>query len=94
VRAREILTNLEQDEFGGDGLPRRARRRDDRVPRAAALQPSLFGHEEPAPATEQPRDVAAAEILAELREKDPDRLTPLEALQLLSAWRRRLHSDE
>jgi DNA mismatch repair protein MutS len=94
VRAREILANLEQDEFGGDGLPRRARRRDGRGAQATALQPSLFGHAEPAPPTEGPRDVAAAEILAELREKDPDRLTPLEALQLLSAWRRRLHSDE
>jgi DNA mismatch repair protein MutS len=94
VRAREILENLEQDEFGGDGLPRRARRRDRRGSRAAALQPSLFGHQDPAPTAEGPRDAAAAEILAELREKDPDRLTPLEALQLLTAWRGRLRSDE
>ena len=90
VRAREILANLEQDEFGGDGLPRRARRRDGRRPAPAGIQPSLFGAEEPAAAPAGPQDPAAAEILAELRERDPDRLTPLEALQLVSAWRRRL----
>ncbi len=87
TRAREILENLERDEFGRDGLPRRARRK---ARDAAPSQPSLFSLMEPAPAAPEPPDPAAAEVLAEIRLKDPDRLTPLEALELLTSWRRRL----
>ena len=35
-------------------------------------------------------DPVVAEIMAELREQEPDRLTPLEALQRVTDWRRRL----
>ena len=92
-RAREILGNLESDEYGGDGLPRRARRGNGAA--ARKNQPSLFAGfgdapDEPAQA---PADPAAAEVLAELRALDPDRTTPLEALQKLSAWSRRLPRD-
>ncbi len=89
-RAKEILTNLERDEFGRDGLPRRARRQG-RV--AAAVQPSLFSVAEPQPAAAEPADPAAAEVLADLRLSDPDRLTPLEALQKVAEWRARLEQE-
>jgi DNA mismatch repair protein MutS len=92
ARAREILSNLEQDEFGRDGLPRRARRRA-RQGRALGPQPSLFGDDRAAMRSDDDADPAAAEILAELRGHDPDRLTPLQALQLLAAWHRRLRRD-
>ena len=87
ARAREILENLEKDEFGGDGLPRRARRsgatryRRGETPLFAAAEPENRG---PAP------DPSVAEVLAELRACDPDRLTPIDALQRLDAWVRRL----
>ncbi len=89
-RAREILENLERDEFGRDGLPRRARRQGR--PAAGAGQPGLFGAGDAAPQAEPP-DPAAAEVLAELRRTDPERITPLEALERLSAWRKRLSDD-
>ena len=93
-RAREILGNLESDEYGGDGLPRRARRGNGAA--ARKNQPSLFagfGETPAAEPTPPPADPAAAEVLAELRALDPDRTTPLEALQKLSAWSRRLPRD-
>jgi DNA mismatch repair protein MutS len=85
ARAGEILANLERDEFGGDGLPRRARRRGQTPKGQFALFPS-GGHAEP-------QDAAAAEVLAELRASDTARLTPLEALTRLDTWRRRLRQD-
>jgi DNA mismatch repair protein MutS len=93
VRAREILSNLEQDEYGRDGLPRRARRQGG-VADPRAVQTSLFETAGPAPAPAEAQDPAAAEILAEMRESDPDRITPLEALQLVAAWRQRLRRDD
>ncbi len=89
-RAREILTNLERDEYGRDGLPRRARRQGRGV---LGGQPNLFAVSEPHPAPAEPVDPAAAEVLADLRLADPDRLTPLEALQKLASWRRRLEGE-
>ncbi len=91
TRAKEILTNLERDEFGRDGLPRRARRQERGAPQG---QPNLFSVSEPAPPPAEPPDPAAAEVLADLRLADPDRLTPLEALQKLAAWRFRLGGGE
>jgi DNA mismatch repair protein MutS len=88
-RAREILGNLERDAYGRDGLPRLSRSSG----RRSGAQPTLFPmmtEETPEP---EPADPAAVEVLAELREKDPDRLTPLEALQLVHEWRRRLGDD-
>jgi DNA mismatch repair protein MutS len=96
-RAGEILENLERDEFGGDGLPRRARSRDPR--RAAELrgQASLFGAEpggaEP-PRTPPAVPHGVAEVLSELRGQEVDRLTPVEALNLLERWQRRLQAGD
>ena len=93
-RAREILENLETDEFGRDGLPRRARRhvRGGSAPRTGG-QFSLFAPPAGDEAAAEPADPAAQEVLAELREKNPDQLTPLEALQLIAGWRRRLNGE-
>jgi len=84
-RAKEILANLERDEYGQDGQPRRARRRS--APPRQTTQPSLFGLFEPESAG------AGREVLDELRRQDTDGLTPLEALNLVSAWKRRLGED-
>jgi DNA mismatch repair protein MutS len=83
-RAREILDNLERDEYGKDGLPRRARGRGPASRRAMAYLPFGSGDGPPPP------DPVTAEILQELRRQDPDRLTPLEALERVAEWRRRL----
>jgi DNA mismatch repair protein MutS len=79
VRAREILRNLESlemDEAGHAALSRGPRRRE----RPAADQLGLFAA--PDPRLERMR--------AELREISLDRLTPLEALNLLADMKRRL----
>jgi DNA mismatch repair protein MutS len=69
LRAREILTNLEQGELDGDGMPRLAHARQRGA--AQARQMDLF----------TPAEKRAIE---ELRMLDPDRLTPIEALNVLS----------
>ena len=90
LRAQEILANLERDEYGGDGLPRRARKtRGGRDSAAAAGRP-LFPPPASAPLEKEPEDPAAAEVLAEIRRQTPDRLTPLEALRLIDGWSRLL----
>ena len=92
-RAAEILTNLERDEYGRDGLPRRARRSDDDgAARALPGQGSLFNMMSATDEREEP-DPLAAEILAELRSQDTTRLTPLEALNLLATWQDRLKRE-
>ena len=75
-RAREVLLNLEGGEFTRDGQPRIARSRDGgrRVPPG---QMELFVQEDP----------AVKEIRDRLRRADLDRLTPLEALNLLAELR-------
>jgi DNA mismatch repair protein MutS len=87
-RAEEILRNLERDEFGGDGLPRRARSARGARPRRpeAPLFPPYPSREE----AEASPDPAFAEVLAEIRLRDPVQTTPLEALRLLAEWKRRL----
>ncbi len=88
-RAREILTNLERDEYGQDGLPRRAR--GSRTAGAARrTQPSLFENRGGERTTPEEPDAAVAEVLAELRTRDPERTTPLEALEILARWKKRL----
>jgi DNA mismatch repair protein MutS len=89
-RAEEILANLERDEYGGDGLPRRARKatgtRDGSLGGTRPLFP-------PAASSATPRDVedpASNEVLAEIRAQTPERLTPLDALTLVDGWSRRL----
>ena len=92
ARATEILANLERDEYGRDGLPRRAHRRGD--PARQRRQPSLFGlfgtaDNDDGQATER----VAAQVLNELRQQETDRLTPLDALNLVSNWLRRLRDE-
>jgi DNA mismatch repair protein MutS len=78
-RAREILSNLEVDEVGRDGMPRLARHRDPGRPPEAQL--SLFG---------PPADPREEEVVAEIRALDPDALTPLKALEILHGMKERL----
>jgi DNA mismatch repair protein MutS len=87
ARAQEILANIERDEYGGDGLPRRARTARQASPPASR---PLFPPPAAARNERAPEDPMAAEVLAELRRQTPDRLTPLEALSLIDGWSRRL----
>jgi len=94
-RAREVLDNLERDEYGRDGLPRRARRSSPGERRIE--QPPLFGLFEPQrpPASEASKeDERATEVLTDLRRQVPDRLTPIDALQLLSKWKDLLDTSD
>jgi len=84
ARAREVLANLERNEFGRDGMPSLARGRitsPGGTPAGAGGvdQLPLF-----VPASEAPRDP----VLDEIQELDPDSLTPLEALGLIARWRK------
>jgi DNA mismatch repair protein MutS len=82
ARAREILKNLESmevDEGGHAALARGRRKKIDPV-----SQLGLFA----APAA--PADPGAAEVAKVLRELDLDTLRPLDALNLLAAWKQRL----
>jgi DNA mismatch repair protein MutS len=79
VRAREILRNLETlevDEAGHAALARGSRRREA----ARADQLGLFAAPDP----------RIERLRTELRELALDSLTPLEALNLLAAMKRRL----
>jgi DNA mismatch repair protein MutS len=88
-RATEILANIERDEFGRDGLPRRGRAE------RSANQPSLFQLDEPQPSGAPERDSRrhAGEVLEQLRAVDLNQLTPLEALNLIAAWLRKLDGE-
>ena len=81
-RAREILANLESGELDQDGHPRPARRAPHPAPSDSQL--GLF-----APAT-RPVDRVEQQLVGELREVSLDHLSPLEALNLLFAWKQRL----
>jgi DNA mismatch repair protein MutS len=94
ARAKEILRNLERDEYGRDGLPRRARRRGEAAPGTDAGQSSLFGLFDTEDREESATNGVAAEVLAELRQQNTDRLTPIDALNLLEAWQRKLRDDD
>lgn len=89
TRAEEILANLERDEYGGDGQPRRARRGSGARESTRGERP-LFPPAATKPAPPEPDDPSAAQVLDEIRSQDPDRLTPLAALALVDAWRRLL----
>ena len=69
ARSKEILANLEQGELDESGMPRLARERRRRE--TAANQMNLFS-------TEQDR------LLGEIRSIDIDRLTPIDALNVLA----------
>jgi DNA mismatch repair protein MutS len=91
-RAAEILANLERDEYGRDGQPRRARRRVGAA--RDSSQTSLFHLLDDGGSEERASGGAGTEILAALREQDADDLTPLQALNLIAEWRRRLRDEE
>ena len=74
-RAQEILRNLERTEFDREGRPRLAR--SEGTAADPQRQLDLFSGAEEA-------------VLADLRRADTDALTPLQALALLDALRRRL----
>jgi DNA mismatch repair protein MutS len=81
ARARAVLFTLESEAQGGDaGSPHKARPARQRA--AAPGQLELFSRSAPSP---QQR-----EILETLREVDVDRLTPLQALELLAQLKKRL----
>lgn len=79
-RAREILSNLESDEVGRDGMPRLARH-GEAGRRAGQME--LFGGGDP----------RAEAVASEIRAIDPETLTPLEALQILFRLRARLRGE-
>ncbi len=89
-RAREILGNLESDEYGRDGLPRLSRSGGGR--KNTNPQTSLFPMMRPeaSPVSREPADPAASEVLAALREQRPEEMTPMEALLLLDELCRKL----
>jgi DNA mismatch repair protein MutS len=78
-RAKEILTNLEQGEFTEGGVPKLAISRKRRAI-GDSQQMTLF---------QRPPD----RLRETLKKLDPDRLTPLEALTLLSELKAQLDSE-
>jgi DNA mismatch repair protein MutS len=82
-RAREILRNLEGGELDERGRPRLASGGGgDPAAGGAADQLALFGASAPRP--------EESEVLAALREIDPERTTPMQALELLARLAGRL----
>jgi len=79
ARAKEILRNLEASELDPEGHAQIAR---GKAARPAAAQLGLFApvHAEPAPSA----------LEQELRALAVDSMTPLEALNLLASWKKRL----
>jgi DNA mismatch repair protein MutS len=77
LRAREILKNLEKGELDEAGMPRIARGK--KAPAKGTAQLSLFVDDKDA-------------IIAELRDLDVTKTTPLEALQRINAWKNKLAS--
>jgi len=78
-RAKEVLSNLEQGEFTEGGVPKLALSRKKKLA-WEARQRTLF-------------QSAPDPIRRALREIDPNRLTPLDALNLLSELKNRLASE-
>ncbi|EAQ78737.1 DNA mismatch repair protein MutS [Blastopirellula marina] len=77
-RAKQILNQLESEHLDSGGNAKIASKKERRP--KTDLQLSLFGpHEHP--------------LLEKLREVDVDETTPLQALQLLQAWKKDLHDE-
>jgi len=87
ARAREILQNLEGGEFDAQGRPRLAGS-EKAASTAADAQLGLFSGS----ALPSPGQLAESEVLAALRGVDPERVTPLEALELLARLVARLRA--
>jgi len=79
LRAKEILANLESMELTPDRTPVLARHKED-TRSAPDIQTDLFSS---APGASR-EDLRARDVAAELRQIEPNNLTPLEALSLLS----------
>ncbi|MCX8117284.1 MAG: DNA mismatch repair protein MutS [Desulfobacterota bacterium] len=78
-RAREILSNLERGEFDAMGMPRLARSKGTPSAPKTPFQPSLFSPTDP--------------LRMELKRIDPDRMTPIEALNVLSELKKRAEKE-
>ncbi|WP_394822927.1 DNA mismatch repair protein MutS [Pendulispora albinea] len=87
ARARTLLSDLERGAPLPSGAPASLRRRD----RAARPQLDLFGSG-PDRAAMTPEQKTAHDIAEALRSLDTDRLTPLEALQLVATWKKQVAS--
>jgi DNA mismatch repair protein MutS len=87
ARAREILKNLEAMELDEAGHAQLAHGRRDRARRAAAAatQLGLFA---------AASDPALESLKAELLALDADGLRPLDALNLLAGWKKKLGSPK
>ncbi|HSR12215.1 MAG TPA: DNA mismatch repair protein MutS, partial [Thermodesulfobacteriota bacterium] len=79
-RAKEVLSNLERGELNEGGIPKLAASRKKKIS-WDSHQPNLFS-----PPPDPLRDA--------LRKIDPDRITPLEALGILSDLKSRLTNNE
>lgn len=94
ARARELLKNLEAGEFDEAGRPRLAKRATGSTEKTAVAPPvddsqlGLFGGgpRKPAPSTAQ------SAVLAAIESFSIDTSSPLEALNALAEWKRRLKS--
>ncbi len=82
ARAHEVLRRLERDELSDAGRPRLASLGADAGGQLALFQAGSGPSE------------AEARALEALRDLDPDRMTPLEALALLGELRTRLQEDD
>lgn len=83
ARAREILGQLERGErraSGPAGEPREG----------GAQLPLALGSKRSGP----PTSSAESTVLAELKEIDPNRITPMDALAVLSGWRQKLEGEQ
>jgi DNA mismatch repair protein MutS len=79
-RAKEILSNLEKGELDAMGMPKIATTKIPSSKPKPPLQPSLF--------------VQADAIRSELKRIKTDRLTPLEALNILDELKKKAEKDE
>jgi DNA mismatch repair protein MutS len=79
-RAREILSNLERGEFDSMGIPKLARSKAGVSKPKTPFQPSLFSQPDP--------------IRSELKKIDPDQMTPIEALKVLSELKKKAEKEE
>ncbi len=76
-RAREILANLEKNEIDPAGRPTISRSRSAKKSQPGEFfQTELFGY-------------VADELLRDLDQIDPQRVTPLDALNLLAEWKKK-----
>jgi DNA mismatch repair protein MutS len=79
-RAKEILLNLEKGEYDATGMPKLARTRNPEGKQKLPAQLSLFVQPDP--------------IRAELKKIRVDRLTPLEALNILDELKKKAESTD